>query len=45
MHWTFLIIAGLFEVSWAIGLKFSQGFTQIIPSVLTIVCMILSFYF
>ena len=45
MHWMFLFIAGLFEISWAVGLKFSRGFTQIIPSILTIVGMIASFYF
>lgn len=45
MHWIFLFIAGLFEISWAVGLKFSHGFSQIIPSVLTVICMIASFYF
>ena len=45
MHWFYLFIAGLFEISWAVGLKFSQGFSQIIPSVLTVIFMIASFYF
>ena len=45
MEWIILLIAGLFEIRWAIGLKFSHGFTQIIPSVLTVICMIASFYF
>ncbi len=45
MHWIFLFVAGLFEISWAIGLKFSHGFTQIIPSILTVAGMIASFYF
>ena len=45
MHWFYLFIAGLFEISWAVGLKFSQGFSQIVPSVLTVICMIASFYF
>ncbi len=45
MHWIYLIIAGMFEISWAVGLKFSHGFSRIIPSILTVVCMILSFYF
>ncbi len=45
MKWIFLLIAGLFEISWAVGLKLSHGFTQIIPSVITVICMILSFYF
>lgn len=45
MEWIILLIAGLFEISWAIGLKFSHGFTQFIPSVITVLCMIASFYF
>lgn len=45
MHWIYLLIAGLFEISWAIGLKFSHGFSQAIPSILTIIGMIASFYF
>ena len=45
MHWMYLLIAGIFEISWAVGLKFSHGFSQIIPSIMTVVCMILSFYF
>lgn len=45
MHWIYLLIAGLFEVGWAIGLKFSHGFSQVIPSILTIIGMIASFYF
>lgn len=45
MHWFYLLIAGLFEISWAVGLKFSHGFTKITPSVITIICMVLSFYF
>ena len=45
MHWIYLLIAGLFEISWAVGLKFTHGFTRIAPSVLTVAGMILSFYF
>lgn len=45
MHWIYLLTAGIFEISWAVGLKFSHGFTQFIPSALTIICMIASFYF
>ena len=45
MHWFYLLIAGLFEISWAIGLKYSHGFTQLVPAVITIICMIASFYF
>lgn len=43
--WIFLFIAGLLEVAWAIGLKYSQGFTRLFPSVITVSGMILSFYF
>lgn len=45
MAWIFLFIAGLFEVSWAIGLKYADGFTKLWPSVGTIFAMIISFYF
>lgn len=45
MQWLFLIIAGFLEMGWAIGLKYSQGFTKIVPSVFTISGMIASFYF
>lgn len=45
MEWLILLIAGMFEVAWAIGLKFSHGFTQLLPSIFTVVCMIASFYF
>ena len=43
--WFSLIIAGLFEVCWAIGLKYSQGFTKPLPSLFTLVSLILSMYF
>lgn len=45
MEWIYLTIAGFFEISWAIGLKYSYGFTKITPSILTILGMIASFYF
>jgi quaternary ammonium compound-resistance protein SugE len=45
MSWIYLFIAGLFEIGWAIGLKYTAGFTKLWPSVITIVGMILSFYF
>ncbi|SPZ48903.1 Quaternary ammonium compound-resistance protein sugE [Sarcina ventriculi] len=45
MKWLFLIIVGLFEVMWAIELKYSKGFTNLIPSILTIIGLIASFYF
>ncbi len=45
MHWIFLLIAGFFEIWWAIGLKYSHGFSKITPSILTVLGMIASFYF
>jgi quaternary ammonium compound-resistance protein SugE len=42
MAWIVLFIAGLFEVAWAIGLKYSDGFTKLWPSVFTIITMITS---
>ncbi|NYT86779.1 quaternary ammonium compound efflux SMR transporter SugE [Pollutimonas harenae] len=42
MSWLVLIIAGLFEVGWAIGLKYTEGFTRLWPSVGTIVSMVIS---
>lgn len=42
MNWLILFVAGLFEVAWAIGLKYADGFSKFWPSVFTIVCMIIS---
>lgn len=42
MPWIILILAGLFEVVWAIGLKYTQGFTRLWPSVGTLVAMAIS---
>jgi quaternary ammonium compound-resistance protein SugE len=42
MNWFILFIAGLFEVAWAIGLKYSEGFTRFWWSVFTIVCIVIS---
>jgi quaternary ammonium compound-resistance protein SugE len=42
MHWIILFIAGLFEVAWAIGLKYTDGFSKLWPSVFTIICMVVS---
>ncbi|MCK9426182.1 MAG: quaternary ammonium compound efflux SMR transporter SugE [Ignavibacteriaceae bacterium] len=42
MNWFILFIAGLFEVAWAIGLKYSEGFSKPLASVFTIVTMIIS---
>lgn len=43
MAWIYLILAGIFEVVWAFALKESKGFTQLWPSVIMIVGMIISF--
>lgn len=43
MNWIILIIAGLFETFWAYQLKLSDGFSKVVPTVLTIVGMIISF--
>lgn len=40
MSWVYLILAGLLEVVWAIGLKYTAGFTKLVPSVVTIVALI-----
>jgi quaternary ammonium compound-resistance protein SugE len=45
MAWIFLCIAGIFEVVWAIGLKYSDGFSKGWPSLLTIAAMVVSFLF
>jgi quaternary ammonium compound-resistance protein SugE len=45
MDWIFLLIAGLLEVGWAIGLKYTDGFTKLWPSLGTMLAMILSFVF
>jgi hypothetical protein len=45
MAWIGLILAGLFEVVWAIGLKHSEGFTRLWPSVITGLAMLASLYF
>jgi quaternary ammonium compound-resistance protein SugE len=45
MAWISLIVAGLFEVGWAIGLKYTDGFSKLWPSVWTIISMIVSLIF
>lgn len=44
MAWLALLFAGLFEICWALGLKYSEGFSKLIPSVITVVFMIASFW-
>ncbi len=45
MAWIYLVIAGLFEIAWAIGLKYTEGFTRLWPSAGTVAAMIVSFLF
>ena len=42
MAWIILVVAGLFEVGWAIGLKYTEGFTRPWPTTLTVAAMIVS---
>jgi quaternary ammonium compound-resistance protein SugE len=45
MAWFYLLIAGLFEVAWAIGLKYTEGFTRLWPSLWTVASMAVSLLF
>lgn len=42
MNWIILFVAGLFEIGWAVGLKYSEGFTRIGPTVFTVIALVLS---
>jgi quaternary ammonium compound-resistance protein SugE len=42
MAWAYLAVAGLFEIGWAIGLKYSDGFSKPVPSLFTVLAMVLS---
>lgn len=44
MNWTILFLAGIFEIFWAVGLKYSDGFTKLTPTMFTLTTMIVSFY-
>jgi quaternary ammonium compound-resistance protein SugE len=44
MAWLYLFMAGLAEIAWAIGLKFTEGFTKPLPSIATVATMVVSFY-
>ncbi len=44
MAWVLLVVAGLFEVGWAIGLKYTEGFTRIWPTVWTVLAMAISLW-
>jgi len=45
MAWTYLLIAGLLEIVWAIGLKYTEGFTKLVPSLVTGVALVASMVF
>ena len=45
MSWLILLIASIFEMIWAIGLKFSQGFKKLKPSIITITAMAISVFY
>jgi quaternary ammonium compound-resistance protein SugE len=45
MAWVYLLIAALFEIAWAVGLKYAQGFSKLWPSVLTVAAMVASLSF
>ena len=45
MAWMYLIIAGIFETTWAIGLKYTEGFTRLWPTICTVGAMLASIYF
>lgn len=42
MAWIYLFLAGILEIGWVIGLKYAEGFTKLVPSVLTILAMVAS---
>ena len=44
MNWLILFIAGLFETGWAVGLKYTQGFSRPMPTVFTLIAMAISFW-
>lgn len=44
MAWFYLIIGGFLEIGWALGMKFSKGFTELVPSVVTVILILFSFY-
>ena len=45
ISWIYLIIAGVFEIFFTIGLKYSQGFTKLIPSIITVIFIFSSYFF
>jgi quaternary ammonium compound-resistance protein SugE len=45
MAWLWLVVAGLLEIVWAVGLKYTEGFTRVLPSAVTVAAMLASVYF
>lgn len=45
MAWLWLMLAGLLEVVWAVGLKYTEGFSRLLPSIITAAAMVASVYF
>ncbi len=45
MSWIYILIASVFEISWAVGLKYSEGFTRLYATIFTVITMILSYVF
>lgn len=45
MAWGYILIAAVFEICWAVGLKYSEGFTNLRASIFTVITMILSYVF
>lgn len=45
MSWAYLVLAGMLEIVWAIGLKYTQGFTRLWPSTVTLAAMVASIWF
>jgi quaternary ammonium compound-resistance protein SugE len=44
VSWTIIVVAGLFEVGWAVGLKYTHGFSRLWPTVWTVLSMIVSLW-
>ena len=42
MSWVYLFVAGIFEIGWAVGLKYTNGFTKLVPTLLTAASMVVS---
>jgi quaternary ammonium compound-resistance protein SugE len=45
MAWFYLLIAGVLEIGWAIGMKYTEGWSKLVPSLVTVILMICSFQF